>query len=271
MLSDELRHKSAEIWEQNAAFWDQHVGPDGNRFHRQLVSPSARQLLALTAGETVLDVGCGNGQFSRELARLGARVVAFDVSPTFVERARRHAADAGLDIACHLIDALDEDAVRALGRDRFDAAVSNMVLMDVPEIRPIFHSLLQVVKPGGRFVFSITHPCFNQSGMRMVVEQDDRDGDLTTVYSVKINRYASGGADLGIGIRGQPQPQYYFNRTLADYVSGATEAGWVIDGLLEPTFEPLEPDETARHALSWTHFTEIPPVLTVRLRKPATH
>ncbi len=263
-MSDDLRRDSAEIWEQIAGFWDDYVGADGNRFHQKLISPAMQQLLALQADETILDVGCGNGQFSREMARLGANVVAFDVAPTFIERAKKHSAEANLEIDYRVIDAMEEAQVQALGANRFDAAVSNMVLMDVPEIRPILRSVFDVVKPDGRFVFSIMHPCFNHSGIRMVAEQDDLDGELKTVYGVKILRYISGGTDRGIGIRNQPAAQYYFNRTLSDYVAAATETGWMLDGLLEPAFEP---DEPSRHTLSWADLSEIPPVLVVRLRK----
>jgi len=52
--------------------------------------------LDVRPGERVLDVACGNGQFAREMARFGASILAFDVSETFVERARAHSGDAGI-------------------------------------------------------------------------------------------------------------------------------------------------------------------------------
>src|SRR3712207_5574613 len=75
------------IWERKAAYWDERMG-EGNAFTRVLVAPATERLLALQAGETVLDVACGNGVISRRLAALGATVVATDFSGTFLERAR---------------------------------------------------------------------------------------------------------------------------------------------------------------------------------------
>ena len=72
----ELNTRAREQWDAKAEFWDVLHGYDGNQFHKQLVGPSAERLLAVKAGESVLDVACGNGQFSRRLAALGAQVTA---------------------------------------------------------------------------------------------------------------------------------------------------------------------------------------------------
>lgn len=81
-----LRQETQEIWEQKADHWDAQMG-EGNAFHNQLVAPAAARLLVPQPGETILDVACGNGQFSRQLATLGATVVATDFSATFLARA----------------------------------------------------------------------------------------------------------------------------------------------------------------------------------------
>ena len=75
----ELTAETQEFWDQNAAFWDEYIG-EGNHFHNQLIRPTVERLLAIKPGEVVLDVACGNGNFSRRLATLGAEVVAIDFS-----------------------------------------------------------------------------------------------------------------------------------------------------------------------------------------------
>jgi hypothetical protein len=63
---------------------------------------------------------------------------------------------------------------------------------------------------------------------------------------------------------GQPQPQWYLHRTLSDLLGAAFAAGLVMDGMEEPCFPPHVAE--AAPPLSWRRFTDIPPVLAVRLR-----
>ncbi len=84
----QLVNQTREIWEQNAAFWDERLG-EGDEFQKHLVAPTVDGLLGLSPGERILEIACGNGSFARHLASLGAEVVATDYSETFIARARK--------------------------------------------------------------------------------------------------------------------------------------------------------------------------------------
>src|SRR5215831_13983752 len=73
----DLVGESRDIWDQNARWWDAKMG-EGNDWHRLLIAPAVEKLLEIQPGESVLELACGNGQFARRLASLGARVVACD-------------------------------------------------------------------------------------------------------------------------------------------------------------------------------------------------
>lgn len=255
------------VWEANAAFWDDYVGAEGNAFHRILIAPATLRLLALRPDEEVLEIACGNGQFAREMARLGARVTAFDFAPTFIERARAHSAEANLSINYYVLDATQAEALSGLGVGRFDAAVANMAFMDIIDLPAALRATTRLLKPGGRLVFSIMHPCFNHSGQRMFMEQEDRDGQIVTLAGVKIVSYRTTGVQRGLGIIGQPTPQYYFNRVLSDYVNACVAAGLLVSGMAEPGFPADTPP--GRRPLSWNNLPEIPPALIVCCHKPA--
>ena len=124
-----------DIWDAKAAFWDERMG-EGNQFQLELIGPAVERLLAVRPEEQILDVGCGNGVTSRRLAHLGARVVAVDYSARFLELARSRSRDLSDRIEYRLVDATDEEQLLALGEDRFDALVCNMVLMDHAGHRP---------------------------------------------------------------------------------------------------------------------------------------
>ena len=209
-----LNHEAIAIWEQMAPWWDSHMGEDGNRTHQRLVAPPTERLLGISAGETVLEAACGAGIFARRMAELGACVVAFDASEAFLQIARERTAEYADRIELRHIDATDEAKLLALGERRFDAAVCSMALMDMADIRPLASALSRLLKPGGRFVFTVPHPCFNTASVKRAVEEEDRDGELRTVYYAKVSEYITPIAGKGVGIPGQPAPQYYFDRPL---------------------------------------------------------
>ena len=252
-----------DIWNQNAGFWDDYMGEEGNHFHRLLVAPVTQKLLNVQPGETVLDVACGNGNFSRRLARLGAQVVATDLSEEFIERAKAYAPEGTGQITYKVVDALNREQMLALGVGKFSAAVANMALMDMVEIEPLLESLSQLLVPGGRFVFSVTHPCFQTPDTTRLVEEEDRNGEMITRYAVKISSYITPTAFKGLGIIGQPAPQYLFHRPLSVLFESCFQSGFVIDAMEEATFDA---DVNSNRPLSWSNYTEIPPVLVVRLR-----
>ena len=264
--SANLHEETRNIWNQNAAFWDDKMR-DGNDFQRILVGPSSERLLNLQPGENVLEIACGNGVFARHMAQLGVSVVATDFSAQFLERAQARTTEHTNRITYRLVDATSEDEIVALGLQRFDAAVCNMAIMDMSEIDPLMRGIRQVVKPGGRFVFSLMHPCFNNTST-LCAEEIDNNGDLTITYSVRVAKYLHQTHQKGLGMIGQPAAHYYFHRPLHVLFDACFHAGLVMDGLEEPAFNSPHDGSESGRLLSWVNYNEIPPVLAVRLRIP---
>jgi 2-polyprenyl-3-methyl-5-hydroxy-6-metoxy-1,4-benzoquinol methylase len=258
--------ETRRAWDVNAAFWDQHMG-EGNDFVEVLIWPATERLLELRSGEQVLDAACGNGLTSRRLAAMGAQVVAFDFAAEMVAHARQRTEEHAECITYHVLDATDEEAMLSLGEGGFDAALCQMALFDMAAIEPLMRSLGRLLRPGGRFVFSVIHPCFNNPRSVHVAEMEDREGKVTTAYSIKVSHYNTPLVARGVAIVGQPKPQLYFHRPLQVLLGAAFEAGFVLDGLEERAFPPDHP--SGRNPLSWGgSFSEIPPVLVGRLRLP---
>jgi 2-polyprenyl-3-methyl-5-hydroxy-6-metoxy-1,4-benzoquinol methylase len=263
-----LARQVREAWEKKAAFWDEMMG-EGNAFQRVLISPATERLLKVRSTETVLDVACGNGVFSRRLAELGAAVVAIDFSEKFVELARARTEEAGYaDAVEYLVaDATDEEQMLTLREGRFDAAVCNMALMDMPTIDPLMRALRHLLKPEGRFVFSVQHPAFNSNAVRLALEVEDRDGALVETYSVKVTDYLHVPPGKGAGMPGEPVPHPYFHRPLSELFGACFKAGFTVDGVEEPSF--AKPEDSSRldtSPFSWENFPDIPPVLVARVR-----
>jgi len=226
--------------------------------------PSIAALLDVQPGRHYLDIACGNGLTSRRLAALGVQVTAFDFSVNLIEKAKARQNPNSL-IAYHVIDATNEQQLLSLGEQSFDSALSNMALFDMADIETLFHTLPRLLKPNGTFVFSLTHPAFNNASSMHVAEEIDYEGEIKTVYSVKVSRYITPYHSRGLALRNQPQPQMYFERPLQYYLNLGFQNGFVLDGFEERAFPPDHP-QTA--PLGWGgKFSEIPPALIARFRK----
>lgn len=253
-----------DAWEKNGRWWSDRFG-EGNDFHLNLIAPAVEALLNIQPGERILDIACGNGAFSRRMADLGASVVGFDFSSSFIACACERSSEYKDRIAYHIIDATNTEQLLSLSKGRFSGAVANMALMDMSDIEPLAACLPKLLKAGGRFVFSIMHPCFNNNAVRLSIEDEQHGPEFVSVPSVRVTRYLTPFVSQGIGIVGQPVPQTYFHRPLQDLLQPFFAHGMMLTGLEERAFTDTS---AARGPLSWDHFHEIPPVLVIRLNKP---
>ena len=96
----------------------------------------------------------------------------------------------------------------------------------------------------------------------LTTETEDRDGELVTTHSVKMSRYITPEARCGVGVAGQPEPHYYFTRPTSLLFNLCVQAGFVLDGIEEPVFDP------GSVSGSWASRAEIPPILAARMRLP---
>jgi SAM-dependent methyltransferase len=83
----------------------------------------------------------------------GAKVVGVDGSTELLRKARQ---------LCPQTEFFERDLTQGLPaiEQRFDRIVAHMVLMDIPEIKPLLKSVRQLLNEGGKFIFTIPHPCF---------------------------------------------------------------------------------------------------------------
>src|SRR5215468_11060340 len=90
-------------WDESADAWNHFVESGLDYYRTELHGPALLDACGVVAGLDVLDVGCGQGWFKRELARRGARVVGVDWSPGLIAHARRHQAAQPLAVNYELL------------------------------------------------------------------------------------------------------------------------------------------------------------------------
>jgi ubiquinone/menaquinone biosynthesis C-methylase UbiE len=215
--------RSETSWDQVAGWYDKLVGERGSDYHENVILPGALRLLAPNRGEKILDVGCGQGVFSRELARAGAAVTGIDAAPGLIKAAQGRSAGIKYQVA----DAAD---LRFFSDGSFDAASCIMALQNMEPLGRIVAEMARVLKKEGRLLLVMSHPCFRiprQSGWGIDEQrklQYRRIDSYLTPQKIPIKMHP--GADPNL-------LTWTFHRPLSDYFAALGERGLAVTRLEE--------------------------------------
>lgn len=199
-------------WDHDAAdYHARHPGYlEGFHWCPEMLSEADARLLGDVRNLDVLEIGCGSAPCSSWLARDGVGfVTAFDLSLNML----RHA-----DGTVPLVQA-DAQTLPYLD-DSFDVAFSAFGAFPfVPDVTPVLADVARVLRPGGRLVFSVTHP------MRWIFPDDPAGFEAQISYFEReyIERDDEGRVTYA-----------EFHRTFGDWVRALRAAGFVLLDVLEP-------------------------------------
>lgn len=191
-------------------------------------------LLGPVAGTDVLEVGCGAGQCTRWLRSRGARAIGVDLSAGMLRRGLELGRRPGSPGAT----LLQADARRLpFGDGSFDLACSAFGAVPfVADPRAVMSEVARVLRPGGRWVFAVSHP------IRWAFP-DDPGGPGLTVFRSYFDRTPYVEEDTG----GRALYAEH-HRTLGDRIRDLVGAGLVLDDLVEPEW----PDHLDRIWGGWS-------------------
>lgn len=204
-------------------------GDEGDFGRQQLLNPHLLRLMDTVLDKLVLDAGCGNGYLCRKLAKRGAIVTGLEPAKIFYDFAQQLEHDQPLGITY-----LQQDLSQYHAPHSFDVVVSNMVLMDIPEYQSAMLNCIEALKPGGQFVFSISHPCFENSSTEYLEQGYIKINEYLNPYSIT--------QDVG----------QRWHRPLSDYLNLVTSNDCHITEVVEPQLDSsLTPDRKDHHIPSY--------------------
>lgn len=181
---------------------------------------SAAQLLGDVRGRDVLEVGCGAAQGARWLVGAGARVTALDVSLGQLHQARL--LDGRTGTAVRRLVQADAQAL-PFADGAFELACSAFGAVPfVANSAALMREVARVLRAGGRWVFSVTHPT------RWAFPDDPGPAGLTVGQS-----YFDRSPYVEVDATGTPTYVEH-HRTLGDRVRELVAAGLILEDLVEP-------------------------------------
>lgn len=216
--------KPAAVWDQAAQWYDALVGLKGSEYQKAIIFPGAFHMLQSRKGDSVLDLACGQGVFSRYLSQKGMKVTGLDASEEMIRFARSRPDKA---VRYEQGDAQDS---RALTGKTFDAVVCLLALQNIESLPPVMRNVKRWLKPGGRFVMVTTHPCFR------IPRQTHWGWDAQK--KIQYRRVDLYGSETAIPILTPPFARsknftVTYHRPLQSYFQALAEADLCVNGLEE--------------------------------------
>lgn len=232
--------KISKEWDNAGESWADFVCEGKDYFREEMNKPAFYEVIGEVKGKHILDLACGEGYNTRILAKMGANVVGADFSPKMIELAKQREATDGLGIEYIQSDA----ATLKFSSDQFDAVTCFMALMDIESYERAISEVARVLKANGRFIFSITHPCFKYGecidGMELAGWRGDEGSENKSSepdqnlevknYNYVCEREVPWTMERLI----KPFKTTSFHRTLTDYFKALYDGGFVVARLVEP-------------------------------------
>ncbi len=211
--------------------------------------PNTLSLLPDVNGLRVLDAGCGPGFYTEALLEGGAEVVAFDVTPEFVQITRERVGDRATVLQADLSQPLHFAADAS-----FDVVLCPLVLDYLEDWGAVFREFRRVLKSGGVLIFSAGHPMGDWQWLKRKQPE------------VALSYFRTHQFTMTWGGFGEPAPRITsYRRPLAAMLNPLLESGLLLDHVLEP----LPTSDYQQHdPEGYETLMREPGFICIRARKP---
>jgi ubiquinone/menaquinone biosynthesis C-methylase UbiE len=240
---DIVKSENKKQWNEAAESYVEFVRGGKNYYSEYLNGPALKRMIGDVDGKKVLDIGCGEGYFSRIFATAGAKVTGVDLSDALIRAAAEEEERHPLGVKYFVADAAD---LSFLESESFDLAFCYMALMDIEDYEGAISEASRVLKTGKRFVVLIEHPCFSFVRVlngKVVSDWETRtleDGSKEYTY-YWVSNYLRSHSYRAKWKHNRLQSSFVttgFHRPLSDYVNALTKHGLIITRFDEP--KPLK-------------------------------
>lgn len=224
-------------WGKVANWYNNLIEKDKDSYQRKLVLPNLIRLLEAKREDVIVDLACGQGFFSRELAKLGAKVIGIDISPELIEIARHLLGEQGR----HLRGAQEKDKLveyrvapanklNFLKNNSVDKVLIILSLQNIENADAVIREVNRVLKQKGKLFIVLNHPAF-----RIPKESSWGWDEKEKIQYRRLNRYLSESKEA---IQMHPGDKPWektisFHRPLQFYFKTLSKNGFLVSRLEE--------------------------------------
>ena len=212
-----------------AKIYDKAIGNTGDITHQKTIDPALFKAIGNFKGKIIYDIGCGNGYIARKLAKNGAREVwASDISEKLINFAQEKYNNPEEKIKYLARSASD---FKGIPKNYFDLIIMNMVIHYVKNKEELLLGISSVLKIGGRFVFTTSHP------LRLLARVDakgQRKVDTLEIIIKKIKSYHSGREILDYNPWTDQYDLKIHPASMSHYINLMNKNNLLVDVLVEP-------------------------------------
>ncbi|MCX6716579.1 MAG: methyltransferase domain-containing protein [Candidatus Taylorbacteria bacterium] len=163
-------NKKQTTWGNVAEWYDEMLENNEGTYQKEVILPNMLRLLSPMKGLIIADVACGQGYFSREFAKAGAKVIASDISPELVKIAKgkesvkvggkekeKEKAEKSQLVEYHVSPADDLTFIKSQSVDKVTIILA---IQNIENAQKVWGEAYRVLKPGGELHLVLNHPAF---------------------------------------------------------------------------------------------------------------
>lgn len=148
-----MKNPISTSWGNSADWYDNLLNTDSDSYQVKVILPNILRLLDIKKDDTVLDIACGSGFFSREFYKLSKNVTGTDISKELINIAKT----TNIDVNFYVSSA---DDLKFTKDNSVDKAVCILAIQNIENIKGVLSEIHRVLKKDGKMFFVINHPAF---------------------------------------------------------------------------------------------------------------
>jgi ubiquinone/menaquinone biosynthesis C-methylase UbiE len=202
-------------WDDGALDYLTEASEETDVFKRLVDTPSFISLIDNIQGKKILDIGCGNGDFCKQLGERGAEVTGLDGSRNMIEEAKKVYPQADYVIS----DLMNEEL--PFDDNSFDIVTSKMMLMNISSVKTVSERAYKVLKHGGLYAIDVVHP-FRPLLKSKLQESSNR-------YDSSFNYFKETASSITFA----NNKYAFYYRSIGKYMNDVVSAGFIFNRMEE--------------------------------------